>query len=272
MSLSPVPLPTRVVEQFEGSLASAHVDAARVGEDLFGLADLLLADARLRRALTDPSRSDEDKATLARAAFASRLHETTMLTIETLVGEHWSRPAHLPPTLEAFGVRAIIRDAQRAGALSQLEEELFHVQEFLRGHRELRVRLSDMGEGSPHERADVAERLFAPHVSVWTMRLLRRAVGRSVHGRLIQKLRDCAEEAARAEKRQLVTVETAAPLSEQQSARLRALMAARLGTEVTLAVTIDPEVVGGFRLRAGTEAIDASVSTRVSQVRRELVG
>jgi len=44
-------------------------------------------------------------------------------------------------------------------------------------------------------------------------------------------------------------------------------MAVLTGTAVDLAISIDPEVIGGFRLRAGMSAIDASLATRIAAAR-----
>ena len=50
--------------------------------------------------------------------------------------------------------------------------------------------------------------------------------------------------------------------------RLRCLASsACYGADVDLAISIDPEVVGGFRLRAGMSAIDASLASRISAAR-----
>ena len=129
------------------------------------------------------------------------------------------------------------------------------------------MRLSDKSKGDAHERGDVASKLFGKHVSTWTMRLVRRAVGRSNHGRLLHNLRRYAQWAATMQDRLFVTVATATPMSEAQVERLRSILSKRYGTDVDLAISIDPEVVGGFRLRAGMTAIDASLASRISAAR-----
>ena len=99
------------------------------------------------------------------------------------------------------------------------------------------------------------------------MRLVRRAVGRSNHGRLLHNLRRYAQWAATMQDRLFVTVATATPMSEAQVERLRSILSKRYGTDVDLAISIDPEVVCGFRLRAGMTAIDASLASRISAAR-----
>ena len=170
-------------------------------------------------------------------------------------------------TLEVLGILGVLNAAGAEGALEQVREELFQVRYFLAHQREVRVRLSDKSKGDAHERGDVASKLFAAHVSIWTMRLVRRAVGRSNHGRLLHNLRRYAQWAATMQDRLFVTVATATPMSEAQVERLRSILSKRYGTPVDLAISIDPEVVGGFRLRAGMTAIDASLASRISAAR-----
>lgn len=256
---------------FAGDLAAAlavpGTDAMRVAEDFFGLADLFKENARLGRALTDPARSTADKRSLAAQAFASHVTGATMTVIDALVAEHWRRPADVTDALEVLGILGVLNAAGAHSALDQVREELFQVRYFLAHNREVRVRLSDTSKGNPHERGDVATKLFAERVSVWTMRLLRRAVGRSNHGRLLHNLRRYAQWAATMQDRLFVTVATASPMSQAQVERLRAILTKRYGTPIDLAISIDPDIVGGFRLRAGMTAIDASLASRISAAR-----
>ena len=234
------------------ALAVPGTDAMRVAEDFFGLADLFKENARLGRALTDPARSTADKRSLAAQAFASHVTGATMTVIDAL---------------EVLGILGVLNAAGAKNALDQVREELFQVRYFLAHNREVRVRLSDTSKGNPHERGDVATKLFAERVSVWTMRLLRRAVGRSNHGRLLHNLRRYAQWAATMQDRLFVTVATASPMSQAQVERLRAILTKRYGTPIDLAISIDPDIVGGFRLRAGMTAIDASLASRISGAR-----
>ena len=129
------------------------------------------------------------------------------------------------------------------------------------------MRLSDKAVGNSHERGDIATALFGSRVSAWTMRLVRRAVGRSNHGRLLHNLRRYAQWAATMQDRLFVTVATASPMSQAQVERLRDILTKRYGVTVDLAISVDPDIIGGFRLRAGMTAIDASLASRLSAAR-----
>ncbi|MDC4232856.1 F0F1 ATP synthase subunit delta [Actinomyces sp. B33] len=254
------------------ALARPGTDAMRVAEDLFGLADLIRADSRLRRALTDPARSGDDKAALARDAFGNHVQEATLSVIEAMARSHWSHPEDVHDALEVLGIVSVLTDAHRAGRLDEVSDELFDVRRLFADQRELRLRLADPATGDAHRRGDLAQALLEGRITGWTMRLVRRAVGRSKHGRLLHNLRRFARWAAVLEGRLLVTVESAAQMTPEQIDRLRSILARRFGQEIALSVSIDPDVVGGFRVRAGTTAVDASLATRMADMRRRLVG
>ena len=153
-----------------------------------------------------------------------------------------------------------------------MEHELIAVVDLLRANRELRIQLSDLNGDSSAARADLAQRIFSAHLDERTMRLLRRSVGRSPHGHLVHTLRDLASEAARLRQRTLVSVESATELTPAQYERLAAIMARRVGRDVSIAVTVNPALVGGLKMSVGTEAVDASLATRIAHLRRTLAG
>lgn len=252
------------------ALAMPHTQAMRVAEDLFALADMVTTDARLRSALTDPSRSPQDKIGLVDALFGEKMTTAALRVLQAMVRGHWAKPEALHDAAEVLGIIAVLTDAQREGALDTVEAELFELRRFLGANRALRLVLSDMSTGTPHERANLATRLFAKTLCAWTMRLLRRAVGRSRHGRLLANLHRFAQWAASIESRLLVTVETSADMSVEQVARLSKALESRFGRPISLAVSIEDDVIGGFRIRAETTSIDASLATRIANMKRAL--
>lgn len=254
------------------TLVQSDVDSMRIAEDFFGLSDLVKEDARLRRALTDPSRATADKQQLLRDAFGSKIQAGTLAVLDTIVSMPWSDPKDVHNALEVLGIVATLTDAQHHGQLEHVGEELFATAEFLSHYRELRMELSDMGHGNCHERGDLAESIFAGKLNRWTMRLLRRGVARTSHGRLLSTLRRFAERAASMAGTRLVSVEAAAPMTPEQIERLTAILSRRFGEAVTVNVSVVPELVGGFRLVAGNSALDSSIQTQVINLRRALAG
>lgn len=79
-----------------------------------------------------------------------------------------------------------------------------------------------------------------------------------------QRLADEAEGRVRA------TVTTAVELSPEDRDRVAGELSRRLGKEIHLDVLVDPGILGGLKLQYGDRLVDASVATRLQQLRRRL--
>ena len=66
------------------------------------------------------------------------------------------------------------------------------------------------------------------------------------------------------------TVTTAVELSSQDRDRVAEELSKRLGKEIHLDVLVDPGILGGLKLQYGDRLVDASVATRLQQLRRRL--
>jgi F-type H+-transporting ATPase subunit delta len=66
------------------------------------------------------------------------------------------------------------------------------------------------------------------------------------------------------------TVTTAIELTAHDRDRISDELSKRLGKEVSLKVVVDPGILGGLKLQYGDHLVDASVATRLQQLRRRL--
>ena len=73
-----------------------------------------------------------------------------------------------------------------------------------------------------------------------------------------------------AEGRVRATVTTAVELGAHDRERVAAELSKRLEKEVRLTVAVDPSVIGGLRLQYGDRVVDATVASRLEQLRRRL--
>jgi F-type H+-transporting ATPase subunit delta len=68
------------------------------------------------------------------------------------------------------------------------------------------------------------------------------------------------------------TVTTASPLSARELAAVQARVEQMAGAKAELSTTIDPTLIGGLCIKIGDWQIDASVSTRMDRLRKQLLG
>jgi F-type H+-transporting ATPase subunit delta len=66
------------------------------------------------------------------------------------------------------------------------------------------------------------------------------------------------------------TVTTAVELTPKDRDRVAEQLSKRLGKDIHLDVVVDPGILGGMKLQYGDRLVDASVATRLQQLRRRL--
>jgi F-type H+-transporting ATPase subunit delta len=86
-------------------------------------------------------------------------------------------------------------------------------------------------------------------------------------GGILDEFEELADEAAG---RVRAKVTTAVELSPEDQQRIGGQLSQRLGKEVRITAAVDRRIVGGLKLQYGDHLIDASVATRLQQLRRQL--
>ena len=258
-------------ERLEALLAVPGTDAARVGEDLLGVTDVLASSAGLRRALTDPSRDGEAKAGLVTSLLGGRVGSTTAGFVADLARARWSQPGDLVDAVEELGVSAVLAGAERSGRLDAVEDELFRFSRTVAGDNALRDAFSARTQGADRKAA-LVHRLLDGKAATETVRLAVQAAT-APRGKRTEAVLEGFVEAAARRRRQLVAeVTSAVALSPAQRDRLAAGLQRLYGREVRLNVDVDPSVVGGLRVQVGGELIDGTVAGKLDEARRRLAG
>jgi F-type H+-transporting ATPase subunit delta len=67
-------------------------------------------------------------------------------------------------------------------------------------------------------------------------------------------------------------VTSAHPLSDEQVAELKQQLRQRVGREVTVDMSVDPELLGGLVVRIGSQMIDSSIRTRLNALSSAMKG
>jgi F-type H+-transporting ATPase subunit delta len=257
--------------QLEAVVAANKRDATTIGDDLFAVARLLDAEHSLRRTLTDPARDGEAKAALIRSLLEGKVSAPALELVASLAAARWSAARDLPDAAEELGVRALAIAAEQAGQLDDLEDDLFRFGRVVAAQPELRFALSDPYLAADRKR-EVLAALLEGKVGPAAERLITEAVihprGRSLEGSLDAFAKLTAER----RQRLVAEVRVASTLTQRQQDRLTAALAALYGHEVHLNIVLDPQVMGGMSVQIGDEIIDASVASRLADLRRRLAG
>lgn len=238
-------------------------------DELLAVADVLRREPRLRRALSDPARSGEDRSGLLRAVFEGKLTAQTAELLTGLVSGRWSTPSELLDATERLGVEALLAGAERAGDLGEVEDELFRFGQVVAADAGLSSVLAD-AIAPVAQRAELARTLLTGKARPTTIRLVEVALagfgGRSFSGALSRLV----EAAAARRDRQLAYVTVAAPLGEEEERRLGAKLTELYGREVAVKQTVDPEILGGMSVLVGSDLYDGTVLRRLNETRKAL--
>ncbi len=165
--------------------------------------------------------------------------------------------------------RALFGAAQEAGRLDAVREELDDFVEAGRQVPELRSVLTNP-ELDPRAKAAVLEDILGgADELVRNFLLLVAEKGRAGEIEEIARELDALVDAQ--ERRLAVELTTAFELSEEEARAIVAQIEEVSGRTVEATTKVDPELVGGLVLQAGSLRVDASVRGRLERLRQELV-
>ena len=241
----------------------------RLSDDLFAVVHLLSAEGSLRRAVSDPALSAEQKSRLAEALLSGQIGEQALEVVREAVSAHWSQSLDLVDAIEAAALQALFTVGERAGALDDIEDELFRFGRVVDREPRLRSALTDRGLPDDRKTA-VIDSLLAGRASEATRRLAREVVLHPRGRTLDRALEEYGRAAAERRDRLVARVRTAVALSPEQTERLAAVLREAYGRAVHMNVEVDPGVIGGVSVRVGDEVFDGTIAHRLTEARRRM--
>jgi F-type H+-transporting ATPase subunit delta len=242
---------------------------AQAADEIVAVGAVLAREPRLRRALSDPARTGEERSALLAGLVGDQIGTTAQQLLSTLVSGRWSSPSELRHGVDRLGVETLIVSADRAGELGEVEDELFRFGQIVSGNAELAASIGDSSVAVAR-RDELVEQLLTGKAKPATVLLAKQAIrgfgGHSFAGALARLVELCAEERDRS----VAYVTVAEPLSDAEEERLGSALAQRYGRQVAVKVTVDPSVLGGARVRIGSDLYDGTVSRRLADARNSL--
>jgi F-type H+-transporting ATPase subunit delta len=253
------------------ALAERAVADSSLAGELLAVSKVLASTSALRNALSDSGAEVAARTALARSVIENKITAADSEVVGDVSGRRWNSSVDLVDAVEALGFEAALIDAERAGRLDAVEDELFRVDRLVAGDEPLRQALSDPAV-EPRAKAELLDGLISGKVDDVTAALVQHVVENPRGRQLTEALDGLVEQSARRRERLLARVTVAAALSAEQESRLAGALARIYRRDVDLQIEIDPEVLGGVRVKIGDEVINGSVSHRLEQARRRFSG
>ncbi|HEY3575619.1 MAG TPA: F0F1 ATP synthase subunit delta [Arthrobacter sp.] len=266
---------TKALTELEPKLPFASLQLAK---ELFGILGTVDSSAGLRRALTDPSRSGEEKSALIKQLFGGKASAEAVDIVAGLASSRWASARDIGDALETLAATVVIAVAENKSAVSasgitgleELENDLFSFNQAVAASHEVQRALSEP-QASAAAKTVLAERLV-PSASEEAKVLIGQAVTQPRGIKATRLVSRFAELAAKRQQRWIATVSVTRPLTETQASRLQQGMNSLYGRELKVNVKVDPMLIGGIRVQVGDEVLDASVLTRLNELQRQLAG
>jgi len=259
------------------ALAQAKADAsAYLGSDLgfaidlFVVADAISGSTQLRGILSDTSTESEAKNALIERVFGKKVSASAVEFVKKVAALRFSRSMDLVIVLEQLGVYAAAATASKTNLLDQVQSELFTFQQVVTSDRDLQFALSN--KSAPNEtKLALVDALIGSKANSVTQALVRQAVG-SARGRRVAIVIDqFAKQVAAYGDSLVATITVSKELEQGQVERLRSTLASTYGRQISLNIEIDPSILGGMVVQIAGEIIDGSVSTRLQNLKLQLV-
>ncbi|RSX55285.1 F0F1 ATP synthase subunit delta [Bifidobacterium samirii] len=245
-------------------------EAWRIGNELFTITNVLDHNARLERALTDPSRPVEDKVAVVETLIGGTAHPMTMEIMADLVGRKWSRVSDIANAVEDFGVDAMMYYSDATGTTLKVSIELAQLHSALLNLPVVRSKLYDASVSADARIKLLYSLIGKADFDQVTKRLAEHATCNLRNRRYLQTVQWLINKYSRHMGESMVTVTTAVPLTEAQVKRLVAVYTAKVGRPVHVNSVVDPNVIGGMRIQVGDEITDNTVVAQLQHLRRSI--
>lgn len=164
---------------------------------------------------------------------------------------------------------ALYQEAEAAGSLERVDDDMLAVRESLEASRELDS-LFRSPVISSEKKGAVVKQLFEGRVDPLVVRFLQLLIQKqreNIVPAMIRAYNDLRDE------RQGVVearVKTAMPLGDAEEASLKQALEARTGKTVRLQTEVDERLVGGVVVRIGDMVLDGSARHQLQQLRERL--
>jgi F-type H+-transporting ATPase subunit delta len=240
-------------------------------DDLYAVTGVLAAQPQVRRAIADPAAAAPARTGLVSAVFGGKVSAPVLSLVQAAAVGRWSSPWDLVDSLEICADDMVFAVADHAGALDDVEDQLFRFERVLDSEGQLST-LLDEAVTPAERRVQLLDSIVDGKVHPLTKSLLDHAVTSQNKRSIAVAVHSLLDVAGERRSRSVARVLSALELTADQQQRLASALTELYGRPITVLTAVDPSIRGGLVVRVGDEIIDGSVAARMFTVRQALAG
>jgi F-type H+-transporting ATPase subunit delta len=261
-----------LVAEFDRLADSLDADGlTKLADELGSVVTLLVAEPSLNKHLAEPTDDPAPKVRLVEALLSGKVGQPTLDILKTAVSQRWSTETDLIDAVEHTARVALLKRAENAGEIDDVEEQLFRFGRLLDAEPRLAALLSDYTAPADGRIALLDKILDGDSSSNDTAAaLLRQTIGQLRGERADEAVIDLAELAVARRGEIVAHVSASTELTDAQRNRLTEVLTRIYGHPVSVQLDVDPDVLGGLSIAVGDEVIDGSIASRLSAAETQL--
>jgi ATP synthase F0 subunit b/ATP synthase F1 delta subunit len=263
---------TALSNEFDGVAGGLDADGlTTVADELASVARLMVSEPTLKKHFAEPTDDESAKVRLAERLLSGKVGDPTLSLVRTAVSQRWSAEDDLVDGIEHTARLALLKRAEAAGEVDEVEDQLFRFGRVLDSEPRLSSILSDY-TAPVDGRIQLLDKVLTggSDVNATAAALLKQTVGLLRGERADEAVTDLAELAVARRGEVVAQVVAAAELSDAQRTRLTEVLSRIYGHPVAIQLTVDPDVLGGLSIAVGDEVIDGSIASRLAAAQTQL--
>ena len=242
----------------------------KLADELGSVVSLLVAETSLNKHLAEPTDDPAPKVRIVETLLSGKIGQQTLDILKFAVSQRWSTEANLIDAVEHAARVALLKRAETAGEIDDVEEQLFRFGRVLDTEPRLAGLLSDYTSPADGRIALLDKVLDQSGSNETAAALLRQTIGQLRGERADEAVIDLAELAVARRGEVVAHVSAPAELSDAQRTRLTEVLTRIYGHPVSVQLDVDPDVLGGLSIAVGDEVIDGSIASRLSAAETQL--
>jgi F-type H+-transporting ATPase subunit delta len=245
-------------------------ELTKLADELASVGKLLITEHGLARHLAEPTDDAAPKVRLVETLLSGKVGDPTLDVVRTAVSQRWSTVSNLVDGIEHTARLALLKRAEVAGEVDEVEDQLFRFGRVLDAEPRLVTLLSDYTTPAEGRIALLNKVIENSGVNGTAAALLTQTVGLLRGERADEAVIDLAELAVSRRGEVVAHVTAAADLTDAQRNRLTEVLTRIYGHPVSVQLHIDPELLGGLSIAVGDEVIDGSIASRLAAAQTQL--